>query len=420
MTVEAAFQRAMARLHPEQAGRPLAVAVSGGGDSMALALLADGWLRRRGGELVGLTVDHGLRPEAKAEAAWVAERLAEHGIPHRTLTWRPDRGASPAAARAARYRLLDDACADLGIDRLLLAHTRDDQAETVAMRRARGSGPGLAGMSARRALPGCTVLRPLLRVDRSALRDYLARRRMPWLDDPSNEDPVFERVRWRRRLALDPALRRRLLALADVTARRRIADEAAADRLIASAVSLSLAGEALIGNGFMQDRAAPVALGALIAAVRGAPVYRPATERLAAAVAALASGARGLTLGGCHIATTAAGWRLTREAGRIAATAIVRPGQRLRWDERFRVVAPAAGELRPLGPTQSRLDRRGVSARAAAALPGLWRGDRLIALPVVSGLASRAHSGDALAGEMVLEIAFDPSLPLAPAAFHIV
>jgi len=418
--VEAAFERAMAVLMPDHRSEPLGVAVSGGGDSMALAVLADAWTRRRGGAVIALTVDHGLRPAAAAEARWVAERMAERGIRHRTLAWRPEGRATQARARSVRYRLLDATAADLGLGRLLVAHTEDDQAETVAMRRQRGVGPGLAGMSARRDLPHCSLLRPLLRVARPALRDYLRHHRIPWLEDPSNENTAHERVRWRQRLAGDPGLRAALLAMAERTAGWRITGEAAAARLVADTVRLTPAGEALIGAGFMADAAAPVALGTIIAAVRGAESYPVSSHRLAQAAATLAGGARGLSLGGCQIAAAGAGWRVAREAGRIAASATVRPGECLRWDDRFRISSPAAGMLRPLGRTQRLLTRRGVSARAAAALPGLWQGDRLIALPAVRGLDVSAKSGDARPGEMMLEVTYDPSMPLAPAAFHIV
>ena len=120
----------------------LAIAVSGGADSMALALLADRWARMRGGRVTALTVDHGLRAEAAAEAAQVARWLAERGIAAMTLA-----GVAPlprrdiqAQARALRYRLLEGWCAEAGVLHLLIAHHQEDQAETLLLRLGRGSG----------------------------------------------------------------------------------------------------------------------------------------------------------------------------------------------------------------------------------------------------------------------------------------
>lgn len=139
---EAGFARLMAPFAPFEAAPVLALAVSGGPDSLALLHLAAGWARAQGGAVVALTVDHGLRPEAAAEAAYVGGVAQALGVPHHVLTWQ---GAKPggniaAAARDARYGLLEAWCAGAGVLHLLTAHTRDDQAETVLLRLARGSG----------------------------------------------------------------------------------------------------------------------------------------------------------------------------------------------------------------------------------------------------------------------------------------
>jgi tRNA(Ile)-lysidine synthase len=195
-----AFARLMAPFEPFEASPTLAVAVSGGRDSMALALLSHGWAADRGGRVVGLIVDHGLRAESAGEAAVTADALARHGIESAILAWS---GAKPraglqAAARTARYRLLRDECRRRGILHLLLAHHADDQAETVAMRASRLSGPdGLAGMAALVEQPEMRLLRPLLGVSRTGLTATLLARDVPWFDDPSNLDPRFERTRLR-------------------------------------------------------------------------------------------------------------------------------------------------------------------------------------------------------------------------------
>lgn len=178
----------------------VAVAVSGGRDSLALALLAQEWSRARDGRIVGLIVDHALRPESAAEAATTKALLEGHGCEAEILPWseaKPRTGLQEAA-RSARYRLLRESCRRRGVLHLLVAHHADDQSETVAMRAARQSGSdGLAGMSAVVELPEMRLLRPLLGVSRSRLTATLLARGVPWIDDPSNADPRFERARLR-------------------------------------------------------------------------------------------------------------------------------------------------------------------------------------------------------------------------------
>jgi tRNA(Ile)-lysidine synthase len=203
---------------------PLILAVSGGSDSMALALLA------RGAELefTAVTVNHALRPESLAEAAQVAKWMEARGIPHHILHWKHGgviRGNLQQAARFARYDLLAEYCGDEG--GILVAHTEDDQAETIALRQARKSGPvGLAGMQVRTRWNGVSVLRPLLEFTREELRDYLHVEGQEWIDDPSNEKVEFDRIRIRKELAMDPERRAGLLALGREMARERTRLEA--------------------------------------------------------------------------------------------------------------------------------------------------------------------------------------------------
>ncbi|WP_421997842.1 tRNA lysidine(34) synthetase TilS [Reyranella sp.] len=195
-----AFAQLMAPLGPFERPPTVAVAVSGGRDSLALALLAQRWAVARGGAVVGLIVDHGLRPASAGEAAQAAATLEALGCRQEILCWTGAKPASgvQAAARAARYALLREACGRRGILHLLLAHHADDQAETVAMRAARQSGgDGLAGMAAVVELPEVRLLRPLLAVGRARLTATLEANGIAWLDDPSNLDPRFERARLR-------------------------------------------------------------------------------------------------------------------------------------------------------------------------------------------------------------------------------
>ena len=200
----AAFEALMAPLGPFEPAPRIAVAVSGGADSLALCLLAERWARARGGAVFGLTVDHRLRPESGAEAAQVRRWLAARAIPHRTLRWPGARragGGIQEEARAARLALLTAWCRRAGVLHLLLGHQREDQAETALQRLARGSGiDGLAAMApVRLALEpaggGVRLLRPLLSVPRDALPATLAQWDQPWIDDPTNRDRRHARPR---------------------------------------------------------------------------------------------------------------------------------------------------------------------------------------------------------------------------------
>jgi tRNA(Ile)-lysidine synthase len=178
------------------------LAVSGGADSTALMVLAQRWRRRlaRGPELIAATVDHGLRLGSRAEAKAVGALARRLGLRHEALLWRgkKPRTGIEAAARAARYRLLARLAQRLGAQAIATAHTLDDQAETVLMRFAAGSGPaGLAGMRARDLRDGLLLLRPLLGVRKRRLLATLTRAGIAWSEDPMNADPAFARVRLR-------------------------------------------------------------------------------------------------------------------------------------------------------------------------------------------------------------------------------
>ena len=193
------FAGLMAGFAPFEPAPTIAVATSGGADSLALVLLADAWSRACGGRVVALTVDHGLRPESADEARTVGGWLSSVGIEHIVLPWRcgaPTSGVQ-ARARAARYKLLETWCVGAGVLHLLLGHQQDDQAETYLMRRRRPRGYGLAGMAAIVERRGVRLLRPLLGVPRARIEAALRRRGQPWIEDPSNRDDRYERVRVR-------------------------------------------------------------------------------------------------------------------------------------------------------------------------------------------------------------------------------
>jgi tRNA(Ile)-lysidine synthase len=211
------------------------LAVSGGPDSTALLLLAARWRngRKRGPNLVALTIDHSLRPESAQEAASVKRLARGLGVPHRTLRWtgRKPRTGLQEAARAVRYRLLRQAAKAAGATHIATAHTLDDQAETVLFRLLRGSGlAGLAGMAPAIALDGFTLVRPLLGLPKSRLVATLNAAKIAFADDPSNRDPRFARTRLRAilpRLAEEGCDAARLATLARRLARANAALESA-------------------------------------------------------------------------------------------------------------------------------------------------------------------------------------------------
>lgn len=182
--------------------KKLGLAVSGGPDSLALMLLAADWAKAPGRPgLVVYSVDHGLRPEAADEVAMVLREASVRGLLARALRWEGEKPATgiQAAARAARYRLLAEAMREDGADVLLTAHHLEDQAETVLMRLAHGSGiEGLKGMLPLTVIEGVTVARPLLGTARATLRAVVEAAGLAAANDPSNADDHYERVRWRQ------------------------------------------------------------------------------------------------------------------------------------------------------------------------------------------------------------------------------
>ena len=301
----------------------IAVAVSGGSDSLALMHLLAGFAKaRRLSPPLVLTVDHGLQKSSAAHAKKVAAWAKKAGLKAQVLrrTGPAPKSGIEAAAREARYRLMGAWLAKRKITTLFVAHTGDDQAETFLLRLARGSGlDGLAAMRAVAPWPvpgfaGLLVARPLLDFRREELRAHLTSLGQPWLDDPMNDDPAFDRVKIRKAMAA--------LAKAGLTV-PRIASAAA--HLARARESLEIVTEAVLARtvrtipgGVLLDpavlAAAPRevglrALAAVLMAVSG-QAYRPRFESLERLFGLISSGTlgSGATLHGCHI----------RPAGRLA------------------------------------------------------------------------------------------------------
>lgn len=184
-------------IHPPH----IAVAVSGGADSMALCLALHEWCQQHQVSMTALTIDHTLRPESSKEAEQVHEWLTHKGIHHVTLTWNHDPILNniQERAREARYQLLINYCIDHTIPYICTAHHQNDQWETFMMRLSHGSGlRGLAGIPIQHKHRDITILRPFLKVQPSVLKTYLREKGQSWIEDPSNQNTTFERIRWRQ------------------------------------------------------------------------------------------------------------------------------------------------------------------------------------------------------------------------------
>lgn len=391
-----ALAEALRRLMPE--ARALGVAVSGGGDSMALLHLLGPWARERDVALRAASVDHGLRPEAGAEVALAAQSCARLDIPHDILTWEGAvTGNLQAAARDARYGLLADWARDHGLDAVCLGHTQDDQAETVLLRLMRGSGvDGLAAMHARSTRDGTVWLRPLLDVSRASLREVLRGLGAAWAEDPSNTDPRFDRVRARRVMAELDISAERLSATAAAMARAQEAlGRRAAEVAETGAVRFDW-GDLLLDAAQMRALDDETALRLLAEALRwvSGARYRPRLSALTGLRAALLKG-RGTTLHGCLVRPERHAWRVCREYNAVAG---LETSAGALWDGRWRLdlAERAAGPkatVKPLGQlglTQVARPDPGPPQASLRATPALWQGERVLAVPRLKwGLSSR-------------------------------
>lgn len=371
----------------------VAVAVSGGGDSMAL-LAAFLRARRDHQSFHAVTVDHSLRPESAAEAQMVADHCARIGVPHTTLIW--DHGGVidgnlMQAARDARYRLIAEWALGQGIDHVLLGHTADDNAETFLMELARSAGlAGLSGMRFEWEKHDVRWMRPFLHLRRERLRDYLRHQGIGWIDDPSNDNPQFQRVRARKALAaLEPlgittdAILKSMGHLGDL---RRGLECRARDAL--PRVATELAGAVTLDWPAIRQEMPEVQRILLVAALRavGGHDYPPRGPQLAEAMVAIGH-CRPTTLGGCLIRATRETVTILREPREVAQ--LVAPVGK-EWDGRWSVappldIGPDGLEIRALGADGLRAcpDWRatGLSRDVLIVTPAVWDGPRLIAAP---------------------------------------
>ena len=428
-TVVAEFTAAMERFGPFENSPHLAVAVSGGADSMALCLVAHDWAVARGGRVTALTVDHGLRPASAKEAAQVGSWVSACGIEHHILRWQGEKPASAVqnSARVARYRLLCEWCRQANVLHLLLGHHSGDQSETVLHRLVRGSGIfGLAGMSALVETSEVRLLRPLLSCRPGALRSLLTERGQDWLEDPSNRDPRFARTHVR---SVQPSLATvgftrsvLLAAAAQMAATRSVVQEAVVD-LLARSCRVHPTGFAQIERAAMATALTLVAvktLARLVMVIGGsarecqADASRRAYERL------LREGNVVTTLGRCLLLTRGRHIFICREQRNLPPPCMLPPGFALLWDGRFRLRAFVPNEIaspswlcaRPVGKEDLKMLCSNSAKLAGRVPPPLVR-DTLPVLCDEGGLAIAPHfdyvRGDlARAQSAVVKVAWRP------------
>ena len=378
------------------APRRIGIAVSGGSDSLALLCAAHAWSKDGGGPAIeAVTVDHGLRPEAKEEAAYVRGLCETLGVPHSTLTWEgwDGRGNLQDQARRNRYALIASWARGHALDSVALGHTMDDQAETFLMRLARESGvEGMASMRLVFRRDGARFDRPFLIDRRADLRAYLLSRGVRWVEDPSNEDESFDRVKARKALATLGPLGIGAAQLVRVAMNLRDASDAIA------AVAAQVAREKVraAGGDLIFDRSAlrrqpPEVIRRLLAEALmfvGGADYPPRRQPLDAVIQQVETGGNG-TLHGCRIMVSDMTVRITREH---AAVASLRGPTDAPWDGRWRLTGPHAPDLHVAALGEAVRDcpdwrATGLPRPTLLASPAVWRGDILVAAPV-AGLAN--------------------------------
>jgi tRNA(Ile)-lysidine synthase len=405
----AAFDAAMDRAGPFEPRPALAIAVSGGADSMALAVLARDWARARDGSTLALVVDHGLRAASADEASSTIERLAQLKIPARKLRL-SNLQIGPALAERARimrYEMLTETCRDAGILHLLLGHHAADQVETLVMRVLRGSQThGLAGMPALRETASLRLLRPLLEIEPGVFRRFLAARGVAWVEDPSNQDLRAMRPRLRHRLAGHSPPDTGLVDAIAVVGRLRAREEREIACELASRATIRPEGFALLSPG----RIGSAALTSLIQTIGGAP-YAPGSAQ----IDDLAAQPRPATVAGTRIMAAGRfgdGFLIVREEAAVMEP--VRALQGIVWDHRFRLTGtrpfPESANIGKLGADAARFRAMSdLPSSVLRTLPAVRSGNSLAAVPHLRYAATEDDSR--------MAVVFAPPRPVAGACF---
>ncbi|WP_246162186.1 tRNA lysidine(34) synthetase TilS [Roseovarius faecimaris] len=390
-----AFQQIAAHFAPDMP-QCLGVAVSGGSDSLGLLTLLHDWALAGGPALRAVTVDHGLRPEAAQEAEAVARVCAGLDLPHNTLRIEisDQAGNVMDMARRGRYAALAQWAKEHRLSDIALGHTSDDLAETFLMRLSREAGlSGLSAMTARRVVDGVTFHRPLLSVSRMSLRDLLTGRGVDWVEDPTNDDPAYDRTRARAILKELAPLGISAGTLASVACNLREADEALRNCACKAAEDIVQfdAGDVVLARDALFDQPGEILRALLLAALNwvGNEGYPPRGSAMSDLIEQARDG-KDRTLQGCSILSRASHLRICREWKAVAET---RCATSEIWDGRWQLHGPHQDDLHigalgeaglPLCPDRKETGRPSASLIAS---PAVWRGTELIAAPL-AGLAN--------------------------------
>lgn len=392
---EAEFAQSMTKLGPFEPHPHLAVAVSGGSDSLALALLAHQWVKNRAGSLTAVTIDHQLRPTSTQEAYQVQKWLSVYGIATVILTWTGVKSMRrlQEKAREIRYQKLEQWCHAQGVLHLLLGHHLEDQQETVVMRAEKGSrSEGMAGMSMLVEKPYHRLLRPLLSYSKSRLQATLAKFHQSWIEDPSNQNLRFKRAELRSKAPHFP------LSKIHLFGQERCHHEETLNRLIAKIAIPFPQGYAFLDyQAWSQlDFETKLDVFRQFLMTYGVNPYPPARESLHTLGQHFQETSSPRTLHGCLIARYREKYLLfVREPGAIhheIELKDLKNPMTFLWDQRFHVhlSTPLQGTptLKALGQRGWRLVKKALANQeellpypVPLTLPSLWQQDQLISIP---------------------------------------
>lgn len=360
---------------------PIAIAVSGGADSLCLALLTCRWRKN----IIAFIVDHQLRASSGQEALITQKRLTKLLIPSEILTLDNLQvgSALEERARIARYTVLFEACSKKGCVDLLLGHHAGDQAETVLMRiRAGSAADGLAGMASIMELPNIRLVRPLLSVYPQRLRKTLEQENIAWVEDISNQDMRIQRNRLRKELSLSWkkfGTVSVLLQRASEEGRCRMKKDQEQADLLVQQIEVRPEGFAIL----LPNSIEPRALGAVIRTISGS-IYMPLYQ----SIEKLGRHLRSMTIGGVKIQPAGRlgkGWLIFREESAMQNR--INVYQDCIWDQRFRVIVPQNHcidgiQIGALGDAYKEFaNRQSLPAALLRVLPAFWHGDTLLAVP---------------------------------------
>ena len=430
----------MLAVGPFEARPTIAVGVSGGPDSLCLAMLLKAWARDVGGEVIGLIVDHRLRPESAFEAARVRRWLINYGVEAHILVWGNEsvRSGQQARARTARYNLLVDWCRTAHVLHLALGHHRDDQAETLLMRKEKSSGKyGLAAMPAIREQGSVRLIRPFLGISGLRLQATLRGWGQEWVCDPSNCDPKYTRSRIRKSLLREATdLRARQLSKsASMNAKARNETEQKVSRLLVRSTQIHSEGYGLVDIEQVMSQPQELVFRALSNIIwsLGGRLHAPRQTSIARLVDRLKQQRvlPGYTLGGCFLRSLRDRLFVCREPIAAGSSLDIRIGVKVLWDSRFLVELkggptdePMKYKVRALCKDGWQIYRQHISSKkaprflipffAAYALPSLWSLDGLVSVPHLDYV----DHGNNDNGVVSFHANYRPSRPLAGPLFR--